>query len=63
MLRPGILTTFHLPVQDHSYPALALDGITVYPSTLIILAFPSGSLVSTAALGALFDVFEIAQNY
>ena len=61
MLRPGILTTFHLPVQDHSYPALALGGITVYPSTLIIVRFPP-QLVSTAALGALFDVFEIAAN-
>ena len=36
---PGILTTFHSPVQDHSYPALALRGITVYPSTLIIVRF------------------------
>jgi hypothetical protein len=36
MLRPGILTTFYLPVQDHSYPALPLAGMTVYTSTLII---------------------------
>jgi hypothetical protein len=40
MLRPGILTTFHLPVQDHSYPALPLAGITVYPLTVIICVFP-----------------------
>jgi hypothetical protein len=57
MLRLGSLTIFHLRAQDHAQHVLALRGIIVSPSTLIIVgASFRAFLTLTAALAAFFDV-------
>jgi hypothetical protein len=59
-LRPGRLTTFHLPAQDHSQPALALGGITVSPLPLIIVGFLSAAFLVLTATPAAFS--ELNRN-
>jgi hypothetical protein len=49
-----------LPAQDHSQPALALGGITVWPLPLIIVRFLSAAFFVLTATPAAF--FELNRN-
>jgi hypothetical protein len=49
-------------MRDHSYPALAFGGITVYPSTLIIVRFPPQLPFDGSSGRFLQWFFEIAKT-